>query len=543
MNSAVPVSSTSEARQRKNLGVVYTPAAAASAITDYVLSKLESLPSSVLEPSVGDGSFLAALLSKRVAAATVTAIDIDPVATETLKFSHPEAEIICSDFLDYALSSGAGKFDLIIGNPPFIRSRFFSPDFADNVGKLAAQQAYARGELKNAWAAFVLAASSLLTCGGTLAFIVPYELLNVSYGKHLQSELFTKFRYLEILVPDEKAFVGIEQDAVVVIASNLDTLPERHCIKLVTSLEQPNSGYARDLKLDGTKNQSVELKSSLLDSHTSELLHKMRTASKTVSNFCTCRAGIVTAANDFFILSGEEVENLGLGPWARPILKKGSYLGSDLEYNQSQYAENAERHKCLLIDFVSDGQPPLSEAALDYIKFGEGLGFDKRFKMRSRDPWYKIPIVASSEALFFKRSHRLPRLVPNRAEILATDTAYIVTAKDGFDMQAIAFSFYNILTILFAEIDGRFYGGGVLELTPSEFRSLPLPYKQPTSKQYQALAAGFKTYEGNSEKLLKKGDGWLKASTGMSDDELKLLYDAYRKIQRHRLRHGATPNR
>jgi adenine-specific DNA-methyltransferase len=523
----------------ENLGVVYTPIAAAAAITEYVLAKLGSLPVAVLEPSAGDGSFLKALLSKRVTAKAVTAIDVSAATTDALSLAYPDTTVVCSDFLTYALNGREDKFDLIIGNPPFIRSRFFSPSFAENVVTLADQHEYARGELKNAWAAFVVAASSLLSCNGAMVFIVPYELLNVCYGKYLQSKLLAKFRFLEILVPNEKAFMGIEQDAVVIIASNSQLLPRHQSIKLVSSLEKPNTGEARELKLDGTKNQSVELKSSLLDFATSELLHRLRAEAKTVGDFCTSKAGIVTAANDFFILTEEEVEIRGLRPWARPILKKGSYLSHDLVYDSTQHAVTAARHKCLLIDFGSDGQPPLSQAAFDYLELGKEQGLDKRFKMKSREPWYRIPIVNASEGLFFKRSHRLPRLVPNLAEILATDTAYVVTAKDGFDMQSIAYSFYNILTILFAEIDGRFYGGGVLELTPSEFRNLPMAYFQPEAEKNNLFKLRFKSTLSNPAQLLHYNDQWLKTTLRISQIELEMLYGAYQKIQMHRLRHGS----
>ena len=37
-------------------------------------------------------------------------------------------------------------------------------------------------------------------------------------------------------------------------------------------------------------------------------------------------------------------------------------------------------------------------------------------------------------------------------------------------------AFYNSLTLAFAELEGRYYGGGVLELTPNELRVLPIPY-------------------------------------------------------------------
>jgi hypothetical protein len=51
-----------------------------------------------------------------------------------------------------------------------------------------------------------------------------------------------------------------------------------------------------------------------------------------------------------------------------------------------------------------------------------------------------------------------------------------VNMKAKWDLNSFIFSFYNSLTLVFAETDGRYYGGGVLELTPREFKKLPIPY-------------------------------------------------------------------
>jgi adenine-specific DNA-methyltransferase len=48
--------------------------------------------------------------------------------------------------------------------------------------------------------------------------------------------------------------------------------------------------------------------------------------------------------------------------------------------------------------------------------------------------------------------------------------------KEDYDLNSLIFSFYNTLTLLMSEIEGRYYGGGVLELIPSEFKKLPIPY-------------------------------------------------------------------
>jgi hypothetical protein len=112
-----------------------------------------------------------------------------------------------------------------------------------------------------------------------------------------------------------------------------------------------------------------------------------------------------------------------------------------------------------------------------------------------------------------------------------------VKPKEGFKAEALCFSFYNSLTALFCEVEGRFYGGGVLELTPVEFRRLPLEYTVPTAPQFDEFCAVAK--EG-PEELLSHGDIWLRHKMKLTDYEMEAIRYSLIVLQQHRLRHGNT---
>ena len=59
-----------------------------------------------------------------------------------------------------------------------------------------------------------------------------------------------------------------------------------------------------------------------------------------------------------------------------------------------------------------------------------------------------------------KRSHDTPRLIYNRLEALTTDTAYRINTTSTAPEKLI-YCFFNALTALSAELEGRHYGGGV----------------------------------------------------------------------------------
>jgi hypothetical protein len=71
----------------------------------------------------------------------------------------------------------------------------------------------------------------------------------------------------------------------------------------------------------------------------------------------------------------------------------------------------------------------------------------------------------------------LLKLVINEARAYTTDTMHRVRIKENVNIRAFAASYYNSLSFAFSEICGRSYGGGVLELMPSEVEKILLPYK------------------------------------------------------------------
>jgi hypothetical protein len=84
-----------------------------------------------------------------------------------------------------------------------------------------------------------------------------------------------------------------------------------------------------------------------------------------------------------------------------------------------------------------------------------------------------VPGIVAGELLLSKRSHLHPRVVVNEARVFTTDTIYRGRLlQPSMSPMAIAANFHNSLTLLSAELEGRSFGGGVLELVPSEIGRL-----------------------------------------------------------------------
>jgi hypothetical protein len=96
--------------------------------------------------------------------------------------------------------------------------------------------------------------------------------------------------------------------------------------------------------------------------------------------------------------------------------------------------------------------------------------------------------------------------------------------------------FVNSLTCLSAEMEGRHYGGGVLELVPSEIERLLVPVIAASSADLKAADKRFRTTSDNSDFLFMQ-DALVLGRLGLSKAEQASLHQAWLKLRdrRHRI--------
>jgi hypothetical protein len=116
----------------------------------------------------------------------------------------------------------------------------------------------------------------------------------------------------------------------------------------------------------------------------------------------------------------------------------------------------------------------LSNDEAKYVAWGQGEHFHLGYKCSIRSPWYKVPSAWVPDGFLFRQIYDFPRLVGNECGATATDTIHRLSVN-GCDRNELIASTYTYLTAASAEIEGRSYGGGVLELEPTEAERLLVP--------------------------------------------------------------------
>lgn len=202
-------------------------------------------------------------------------------------------------------------------------------------------------------------------------------------------------------------------------------------------------------------------------------------------------------------------------------------------YDHNQHDDNREKgypSNFLYFDSEQDG-----DIYEEYLAIGIAQNIPSRYKCRIRSPWYKVPSVFSTPVSMLKRSNGMPRLILNRMNAYTTDTAYRITPDVDVDAAALVVCFLNSVTALSAELEGRFYGGGVLELVPSEIERLAVPYMEGMGENIDKLNRDLRQMEGKT--LLEKQDELLFSNTSDIDmADIAILRKALFRLQLRRQR-------
>lgn len=159
-------------KKRSKRGIFFTP----KPLRDILFSHLENItPSSVLEPSCGSGEFLVDCCSK-YPNASIVGVELEPelaVATQSIV---PNASIYNEDFLTWGMDR---KFDLVVGNPPFVQVKAVFPDAS--VGR------------SNLYIEFLYKCLTYhLNDGGILAMVIPSTIMNGCFSKPTRDLILSK---------------------------------------------------------------------------------------------------------------------------------------------------------------------------------------------------------------------------------------------------------------------------------------------------------------------------------------------------------------
>ena len=128
------------------------------------------------------------------------------------------------DFFEfYHKHKDMDTYDLILGNPPYIRYQYLEEKQRSEMAEILTSHGMKANKLINTWVGFMVACVHMLSDNGKIAFVIPAEILQVAYAEDLRLFLSNKLSKITLLTFEELVFPGIEQEVVVFIGEKGDS--------------------------------------------------------------------------------------------------------------------------------------------------------------------------------------------------------------------------------------------------------------------------------------------------------------------------------
>ncbi|GKZ12843.1 N-6 DNA methylase [Haladaptatus sp. T7] len=509
------------------------------------------------------------------------------------------------DFFDLDPDT-VGRFDATVANPPYVRQECLAADrehFREHLADFGpgSDGIYADGEKEidgrsDLYCYFLTHATGFLREGARLAWVVPTKWMVADYGPSLQRFLYDHYTVEAVVGFRNRLFDDALVDTVLLLLERTDDEAVRRATE--TNFVRINERMDSDDILDvidrtydiddgdhltirgESSHRVVAVRQSHLADHLGEKLHRYITApalhtavvehdaTVPLSEVATITRGKKTGANPIFVLDADDVRSRDVEErFLRPAIK------SVREIDGYEYTtDDAEKWMLDVADYVervlsdaggdadsdtdADDRATFVTSALErdgysgvssYLRWAETHPSRTNASLASNDPWFDMgsldsktaPIVcpqAMDTRRFFARTD---------GEVVASNRFLLVRPRT-VDSTLLLGLLNASLTKIVVESHGRVTGGGAVNLSSSDLRTLRVVDPSSlTDEQRTAVRDGFESLVAGD------GDGQNAIDGAVIDvldldlgvDELQEVARTLKRIRRTKGREVESPVR
>ncbi|MEM3874166.1 MAG: N-6 DNA methylase [Candidatus Bathyarchaeia archaeon] len=583
--------------ERHRLGQYYTPPPIVELITEMCI---RSPNDKVLDPACGSGSFLVKAYHKlkdlkkkenpfadenrlhEEILNQLYGVDINPfpaqlssinLAIRNLRVPSRHMNIVVSDFFKVKPSMGViPEVDVVVTNPPYTRQE--EMEYKDQIREEALTysdgskiQLDARAGI---YAYFFTHSAKFLKEHGMMGQITSDTWLDVGYGEGLKQFFLDHFKIHAIIWYDVRAFEKALVGTCITILEKEDKSREErenNLVKFVRIKKAiPTEGLVRIIEeakenfederigITVKKQKELEPKDKWGKYLRAPTIYYKIVKNQKITKFkeiAEIRRGYTTGANEFFYLDKDKIKLWNIEKeFLEPIVTSPKNIKIELS--------DCDISEWVLI--INEPKEKLTKTnVLKYIEHGENVdvsvrggkeagkvvkGYQNLSTMRSRSVWYSLPKREPAPLLLSCKIWERFIVILNRAKAQADKAFYEIRPKNIKNINTLAAVLNSSLTALIAELHGRFYGGGVLELEIYECKDMPVlnPDELTENERNKIEEAFSKVCEAQ-----KKGDEKLEQEArraldyavfdvlGLSEDERRQVYEGLETLRRMRL--------
>lgn len=431
--------------------------------------------------------------------------------------------IIKGDFLSH---KSQDKFDIIIGNPPWVRHEDILPHYKEKVqtrlNELFNSKAFF-DQKSDLYIYFCIFSLSLLENRGVLAFLTSNAWLEVMYGRTLQkflldpsnkirifeiihsggSRMWSKLGINSILFIAEKSVSEEEQNGVFTEARVIySKIPLNSLRKgLIPRNRYEDRFYRTEFVKRVQLRETHKWAGNFLRTSNTErkIFLKIRSTGIMLSSLADVRFGIKTGANEFFHLQNYNKENRTNGlvyvknqlgykglierRYLVPLIKSPTQIKG---YNvPNSYLSKTWLFYCLDSPSQLEGRE-----AWKYIKWAEKMpvtvkqgpksgtkvqGFSSLRSVRNRENWYSLSKYPTPNILWTKSYHDRPGCLYNQAQAMPDQRFYGINTDEKYVPLIFTYLNSSLVWALIESQGNTNMGYGVLDTNVYWLKSLKIP--------------------------------------------------------------------
>lgn len=492
------MSKTVSSAFKKKFGIFYTPSEISKILSYWAI---RSPNENILEPSFGGCGFLEASKNRLLELGNNRAHDKLFGADKNRKaFDYLynkigpinlKKQFLHSDFLRLTPEDFLSKkFDVIIGNPPYISHHNIS-----KIQKASAQKAIRSSEFTlngraSIWAHFIMHSLSFLKSNGRMAWVLPHSFLNSNYSESIKKALKQKFKRLLVIAITERLFLaeGTDERTVLLLAEGFENGPSENGLEIAFAQSKKMiSQFVESWSSAGWHGKQLKDRSNLSSISSTALSFYNEIAANIntihLGDIANILIGIVTGANKFFILNKDTARRNKIPEASLKKIFSKFAFATGIKLKKADFDQLMENNmRCL---FVDSSRIKRNNALFAYID-----SFPKELKklnatFEKRPVWHKSDDGRIPDAFLSYMNQEGPKLVLNYAKVNSTNTIHRIYFKQNLSVtlkKLACISMMSTFSQLSAEIEGRTYGSGVLKIEPSEGKRILVIFQKNLNK-------------------------------------------------------------
>ncbi|MHA1450303.1 MAG: HsdM family class I SAM-dependent methyltransferase, partial [Candidatus Hodarchaeales archaeon] len=503
---------------KKLIGQYYTPADICYRMAYLGLSSFKKESLKILDPSCGNGNFLAACIKnirsyQNLKKIELWGIEIDSEELDSasrllnrLKNTYLDEKcqisvnLLNRDYFDILIERDnylPGDFDILIGNPPYVRHELIRnktnlrrkmlslryPDEQEcSSSKRHKKTKFSEFDHPNIssrsdlYCYFLVTATYLLKNQSLLLYLVPMKWLQSVYGTAIRRHILDHYCIEKIIHIEKNIFPGVLVDSIILfLRKEPKTKLRKNNIVYYGSLD-PFNGTEESPVLP-CRNSTTTPQSSLELVNNWYLHFERPQLLTTVMNHesivplakypgITVKWGIKTGAENFFYLTEK-----------KSILHKiqDGYMELALKSPKDLFKHSGKHFYHYLLKIPPVEKKFLPEEVRNYIRNGENLMLHKRASIKNRNPWYSLKTADKPDIFIPNFLWNQPLFFLENSERAAVSyNFHSIFVKDKNMVKYLLGYLNSTFGLLHIELLGRKEGGGVLHLQTRDLREVPI---------------------------------------------------------------------